>query len=132
MAKYQFYDEFVKDMKETHPEVWAVNHNYAKIIAQIIAKRDKLGWSQAELASKCGLKQSAIARLEMCSNMPRLDTVLKVMGALGLEIEVNEKELKSKKLVNLSMWKIEKEKGYQWNKPREQNEEFEIVACMRA
>lgn len=58
----------------------------------IIERRMQLGWSQAELARRAGLKQPAIARLEQNGVIPRLDTLEKILKALGLEIKVVERE----------------------------------------
>lgn len=58
------------------------------LMSRLVARREELGLSQAELAARTGLAQSAIARFEMQRVMPRLDTVLNIAGALGLEVEL--------------------------------------------
>lgn len=55
------------------------------VTAQIIRRREQLGYTQKDLADKTGMKQSAIARLEKLDVMPRIDTLLKLAIALGLE-----------------------------------------------
>ena len=62
------------------------------IIAQLIIERHNLGLTQNELAEKAGLTQSAIARLEKLDALPRLDTILKVVNALGLELILVDKQ----------------------------------------
>lgn len=62
------------------------------IIAQLIIERHNLGLTQNELAEKAGLTQSAIARLEKLDALPRLDTLLKVVNALGLELILVDKQ----------------------------------------
>lgn len=58
----------------------------SRIINELSEARIKSGMSQRQLAEKCGLKQSAIARMESLQAVPRLDTVLKVAVFLGVEI----------------------------------------------
>ena len=62
------------------------------IIAQLIIERHNQGLTQNELAEKAGLTQSAIARLEKLDALPRLDTLLKVVNALGLELILVDKQ----------------------------------------
>ena len=62
------------------------------IIAQLIIERHNQGLTQNELAEKAGLTQSAIARLEKLDALPRLDTILKVVTALGLELILVDKQ----------------------------------------
>ena len=56
------------------------------IIAQLITERYNQKLTQKELAERAGLTQSAVARLENPDALPRLDTLLKVVDALGMEL----------------------------------------------
>lgn len=58
----------------------------SRIIVELIEKRVELGYSQRDLAAICGIKQSAIARMESIKTIPRLDTVIRVAGAMGITI----------------------------------------------
>ncbi len=58
----------------------------AKIISEIIKKRNELGISQRELAEICGLPHSSVARIESCTVKPKVDTLLKIMKPLGLTL----------------------------------------------
>lgn len=60
----------------------------AKLVAQLIRRRQELGLSQRDLSSKCGLKQTAIARLEKNNAIPRIDTFARISKSLGLEIQL--------------------------------------------
>jgi|GEM_PF-2326385 Predicted transcriptional regulator with C-terminal CBS domains len=65
----------------------------AEILGGIIAKRINEGLTQEDVAKKTGLKQSAIARFENFSTMPRMDTLLKIVKAVDFDfctIKVND------------------------------------------
>lgn len=50
--------------------------------------REQHGWSQAELARRAGLKQPAVARLEVGGAEPRFDTLARLGAALDTELVV--------------------------------------------
>ena len=50
--------------------------------------RERLGITQAELASRIGSTQPAIARLEAGGSTPSFDTLRRIAVALGLELVV--------------------------------------------
>ena len=60
----------------------------AKLIGQLIRRREELGLSQRQLSIKSGLQQSAIARLESYNAIPRIDTFARLTKSLGLEIKL--------------------------------------------
>lgn len=62
----------------------------SRLVAEIIKKRNEMGLSQRDLAKLSGVKQPAIARLETLGSIPRLDTFIKILKALGLSITFNE------------------------------------------
>ncbi|MCU5744934.1 MULTISPECIES: helix-turn-helix domain-containing protein [Bacillus] len=63
------------------------------LISQLVNRRIELGLTQTELAKRSGLKQSAIARMESIEGaIPRLDTLEKVIRALGMKIMLVEDE----------------------------------------
>ena len=53
----------------------------------IKAWREYFGLTQAELAAKAGMKQSALARLENSDNNPRKNTLAKLAKAMDISIE---------------------------------------------
>jgi transcriptional regulator with XRE-family HTH domain len=67
------------------------------IINTIISTRKKKGLTQKEVAKMTGLKQPAIARIENNVNSPQLDTLIKILDALDLKIEINS--LKTDKIL---------------------------------
>lgn len=69
----------------------AVNDECVRVnvAEQIFAARKKAGMTQRELAEACGMKQSAIARLESADyEGHRLDTVRRIAAALNLRVEI--------------------------------------------
>ncbi len=61
---------------------------FAQIAGQVADRRHELGLSQADLASLVGTTQSAIARLEAGGRPPRIDTLLRIAGALDCDLTV--------------------------------------------
>lgn len=61
---------------------------YAALAQRASELRQARGLSQRELAELCGTTQSAIARFESGARPPKLDTLLRVAGALDAELEV--------------------------------------------
>jgi ribosome-binding protein aMBF1 (putative translation factor) len=61
---------------------------FAQIADQVAERRKERGLSQAELGAMCGTTQSAIARLEAGGRPPRIDTLLRIAGALECELVV--------------------------------------------
>ena len=62
------------------------------IIGAIMEQRNSLGISQRELAEKCGVPQSTIARIETCRTVPNVGTLLRMMQPLGLQLIVKQTE----------------------------------------
>jgi len=53
--------------------------------------RQKNNWTQSELAKKVGLKQSTISNFENNPDKITLSTFFKMLQALDLNLEINEK-----------------------------------------
>lgn len=58
-----------------------------KIINKIVESRELLGLTQRDLAKKCGIKQPALARIETCKVIPKLNTIIKIADVVGINIE---------------------------------------------
>ena len=65
-----------------------MSDNCTAIIDQLIAERHRQGKTQKQLAQEANLTQSVIARMESKKAVPQLDTLLKVVGALGCDLEI--------------------------------------------
>lgn len=60
----------------------------SSIINAIAERRILAGLTQRQLADMCGVKQSAIARMESLRAIPRLDTLVKVARCLNCSLRV--------------------------------------------
>ena len=58
------------------------------IIKQVAAARIAKGMSQAQLAELVGIQRSGISRLESGEHSPSLDSLLRVMNVLDIDLEV--------------------------------------------
>ena len=88
------FDEVWEELKNEDEEsrmVFQTAEDTAKLINRLVGERIRQGLTQEELAQKAGLKQSAVARMENVKSIPRLDTILKVANALGLEMTFTQK-----------------------------------------
>lgn len=59
-----------------------------QIGAVIRRHRKQHGWSQATLGERAGLRQETISLIETGNPATRADTLLAVLAALGLELQV--------------------------------------------
>jgi len=59
------------------------------VAVQVIAYRAEQGLSQAELAERLGVAQSAVARLESGEHNPAFPTLLRLSEALGVELAID-------------------------------------------
>ncbi len=64
---------------------------FAALAAEVAKRRAERGLSQRGLAELTGTTQSAIARLERGGRPPRIDTLLRIAGALDCELLVELK-----------------------------------------
>ena len=85
MKTLRFEDawEELKNKDDSSYVVFSTAEDISRIILTLIEARVDQGYTQRQLADKCGLKQSAIARMESLNTIPRLDTVIKVANALN-------------------------------------------------
>jgi transcriptional regulator with XRE-family HTH domain len=59
------------------------------VAARLIAYRADHGISQSELASRLGLRQPNVARLEAAGHVPSYETLAKVASLLGIEFTIS-------------------------------------------
>lgn len=85
------WDEYKSNVKATDPiakkDIEEAEAR-AAIVSAMIEKRNELGVSQRQLAEMCNMPQSSIARIESYKTSPNLDTLLKLLQNLGLNLTV--------------------------------------------
>ena len=74
------------------PEEIAASNLRVGIMIELTKARNEKGLSQRKLEELSGVKQPVIARMENGTNSPQLDTVLKVLGALGKTLYIGDLE----------------------------------------
>ncbi len=66
-----------------------VEMSYRSVLQWIAGDRRKMGVKQSELGDRLGLTRSHISNIECSRNAPSIETVLRMMRALGLEMHLN-------------------------------------------
>ncbi len=102
MSNYKTLSEFEQDAKQVMGSSWSEVEIHSQLVADIISARIDQRLSQEDVATATGQKQSAIARFENCNGSPRLDTIIKILVALDLEIEIKKKEAQPQKIFKLA------------------------------
>ena len=95
MKKLKTWDEVRKDFHFTREEEEEIRLE-KELIEATIAIRKKLGLTQTELGKKSGIKQPNIAKIENFSRSPQVDTLLKLLVAMGYTLRVVPLENKKK------------------------------------
>ena len=80
------WDEFEKEIFT--PEEIAESNLRVALIGEMIKARQEKGISQKKLEELSGVRQPVIARMETGKTSPQLDTVLKVLYALGKTLAI--------------------------------------------
>ena len=80
------WDQVKREIYEPE-EIEAFDSKF-NLICEIIEARRKEGLSQKELEGKSGVQQPVIARLEKGNTRTQLDTLLKILNALGKTLAV--------------------------------------------
>ncbi len=63
----------------------AVEYVRALIARRIVEARQSLGWSQAELARRAGIRAETLNRVEKCKHSADPNTIEKIDAAIGRE-----------------------------------------------
>ena len=91
MKTWNDYKTHVKSQGAIDKKTIEEIEEQATIISTVIKQRHALGISQRELANRCGIPQSSIARIESMKTTPNLDTLLKIIHQLGLKLLISKK-----------------------------------------
>ncbi|MFA7502127.1 MAG: helix-turn-helix transcriptional regulator [Anaerovoracaceae bacterium] len=62
-----------------------------KLIDKIVSERKKRNMTQKELALITGISQQSISRLEREKHIPQIDTLIKLLDGLDLELTIMAK-----------------------------------------
>ena len=59
-----------------------------ELIETMVRIREEQGLTQVQLAEKCDMKQSMIARFEKLSHSPKVSTMLEILTQLGYTLKI--------------------------------------------
>ena len=82
------FDDYYFDDNNVSPSMRAKIEFEVDLIGKLIEAREKMGFTQAQLAEAAGIKQSAIARMESLKATPQIDTLFKVLMPLGYKLAI--------------------------------------------
>ena len=88
------WKEFREELSIT-PEEENVIELEKDLLRTMAAIREEQGLSQADLATKCNVKQPVIARMEKAVHSPQIDSLLKVLVPLGYKLQIVPMEKKA-------------------------------------
>ena len=88
MRTWEDYKNHVKSISEEERRNMEEIEEVSSLVSSIIRRRQELGISQRDLAKRCGIPQSSIARIETLKTTPKLNTLVKLMQALNLKLQV--------------------------------------------
>ncbi len=89
MKKQKTFDELWENLKQKDDTgELEIGEIVSDFVSKLVSIRYSKGFSQRDLAEMTGIKQSAIARMESMSSIPRLDTIAKIAHALDVRIEL--------------------------------------------
>ncbi|WP_303815042.1 helix-turn-helix domain-containing protein [Acidaminococcus timonensis] len=88
MKTWEEYKNHVKAINDEERRNMEEIEEMTTIVSSIIKRRQELGISQRSLAERCGIPQSSIARIETLKTTPKLDTLIKLLQALDLKLQV--------------------------------------------
>ena len=90
MAKINGFRVWDEEFDREHftPEEIAESDLRAALITALVEARQEQGISQRQLEELSGVKQPQIARMEKGDSNPQLDTLLKVLAAMGKTLAI--------------------------------------------
>ena len=78
------------DFKKAHytPEELAASRLRVELMRELVAARKEKGFSQRSLGAATGISQPVIAKLEKGITSPQIDTLSKLLYALGMKLAI--------------------------------------------
>lgn len=86
MEHFKTWDEVRSELFS--PEEIAESDLRVALMGELVKARKEQGISQRELEKISGVKQPVIARIEKGTSSPQLDTVIKLLAALGKTLAI--------------------------------------------
>ncbi len=83
----QLHREFMKEKK--FRDLWEAGAAERAIRMAIIGKRIEKKLSQAQVAKRANMHQSAIARFESSDTSPTLETTSRILAAVGAKVHIS-------------------------------------------
>lgn len=77
--------------KEFDSEYKKIRQEY-KLIEKLVETRKARNITQKELAELAGVSQQAISRLELEKHIPKIDTFIRILDGLDLELTINSRK----------------------------------------
>ena len=82
----QMHREFMKD--EGFRQLWEAGATERAVRMAIIQKRIEKKFTQAQVAKRANMKQSAVARFETGEESPTLETTSRILAAVGAKVKI--------------------------------------------
>jgi transcriptional regulator with XRE-family HTH domain len=103
---WDFIRNHILEDPEVKAEYEALSPEF-NLARQVITLRETCGLTQREFATKVGMKQSQLARIESGKQIPKLKTLSKLAAVAGYELEVSLVPIKGKHLKNTQTLRID-------------------------
>ena len=87
--EYLAFDENALTLEER--EYFEIQKDVSNLVIRLIKRRLDLNLSQRDLAKMTNIKQPMIARIESGDTIPRVDTLIRMIKALDLELSFDAK-----------------------------------------
>jgi ribosome-binding protein aMBF1 (putative translation factor) len=87
------WDAYEKRVQEADPDgalSFDEAENYVSLIYPMVVRREELGLSVDDLVERAGLSPTTIRRVEGAGYNPTFKTLIKMAGALGMKLTVEE------------------------------------------
>ncbi len=87
MKKQLTWEKVKKDLNFSKEELAEIQLE-KDLIEAVIQVRKKSQLTQRELSEKCGIKQPSIAKIESGARSPQVDTLMRMLLAMGYTLRV--------------------------------------------
>ena len=85
----------IREREARNPELARLTkdkYDGAQLVRKLKAAREKAGLTQAQAATRSGMKQPAVARVERGEHLPGLTTLQRLAAVYGLRLKVELEE----------------------------------------